>query len=120
MDIIDCLNDMLSSSRYYNKEYDIEVTGLAPLGTGFVVIKKELMNEFIDKLQEFNTELKEIRKSEKEAIRLKEAAEEMLCQAKGQYSGECSENYYCHEEKKSQNKKINEEPSSFYFPLGDI
>lgn len=120
MDIIDCLNDMLSSSRSYNHEYDIEVTGLAPLGTSFVVIKKELMNEFIDKLQEFNMELKEIRKSEKEAIRLKEAAEEMLRQAKGQYSEECNENYYCHEEKKSQNKKINEEPSSFYFPLGDI
>lgn len=42
MDIIDCLNDMLSSSRYYNHEYDIEVTGLAPLGTSFVVIKKNL------------------------------------------------------------------------------
>ena len=120
MDIIDCLNDTLSSSRYYNHKYDIGITGSAPLGTSFVVIKKELMDEFTDKLQEFNMELKEIRKSEKEAIRLKEAAEKMLRQAKGQYSGECSENYYCHEEKKSQNKKNNEEPSSFYFPLGDI
>lgn len=120
MDILDCLNDMLSSSRYYNHKYDIGITGSAPLGTGFVVIKKEYMDEFTDKLQEFNMTLKEIRKNENEAIKLREVAEEMLRQAKGQCLGGCDGNCSCHEKKESPVKKSNGEPSSFYFPLGDI
>lgn len=120
MDILDCLNDMLSNSSYYNRKYDIKITGSAPQGTSFVVIKKEYIEEFTNKLQEFNMMIEKMRKNENKAIKSRETAEEMLHQAKGHCTGGCDGNCSCHNEKESSIKKSNGESSSFYFPLGNI